>query len=92
MALTADIMARLRLNAEGFGTELRNELGQAERRFGTTGAVIGRNLSEGVNSGLQNAVSRIPVIGGMLSGLSGPALVAAAAVGAVTAALPGGIP
>lgn len=86
-----DIVARLRLNAQTFGTDLQRELQRGERQFAATGSVLGRNLSTGINAGLQDATSRIPVLGGALSGLSGPALGAAAAVGGIAAALTAGV-
>lgn len=89
--MLADIIARLRLNAQGFGTELTRELNQAERRFGASGSVIGRNLSTGIQSGLQNATAQIPVLGGALSGLSGVALGVGAAAGGIALALAHGV-
>jgi murein DD-endopeptidase MepM/ murein hydrolase activator NlpD len=88
---TAEIIARLKLNAQHFTSELQRELGGAERRFGQTGQVIGRNISEGIGGGLQEAAARVPVVGSALSGLSGAALVGAAGVGAMVAMLGKGI-
>jgi hypothetical protein len=88
---SADIIARLKLNAQNFTSELQRELGVAERRFGQTGNVIGRNISEGIGGGLQSAASRVPVLGNSLSGLSGPALVASAGIGAIVGVLGRGV-
>jgi len=86
-----DIIARLKLNATGFSNEINKSLGDVERRFSSTGTTIGRNLSSGIGSGLQDVSSRIPVLGGALAGLSGPALVAAGAIGAVGLAMGKGL-
>ncbi|MEA3033154.1 MAG: hypothetical protein QOH86_1170, partial [Sphingomonadales bacterium] len=91
MAATADIIARLKLNAQNFTSEIQKELGNAERKFGSSGSVIGRNLSQSIGGGLQDATSRIPVLGSALSGLSGPALIAAAGVGAIVGTLALGV-
>lgn len=88
---TAEILARLRLNANNFNPELGKVLGDAERKFGSTGSVIGRNLSEGIGGGLQQAAGRVPVLGGALAGLSGPALLAGASIGAIVAVIGKGI-
>lgn len=85
-----DIVARLKINGQNFSAELGKVLGDAERKFGNTGSVIGRNLGEGIGGGLQQAASRVPMLGGALSGLSGTALVTAAGLGAVTLALASG--
>lgn len=86
-----DIIARLKMNAQGFSSELNKSLGDVERKFGTTGSVIGRNISEGIGGGLQDVSSRIPFVSGALTGLSGSALVAAAGIGALAAVLVKGI-
>jgi hypothetical protein len=86
-----DILARLRLNAQNFTTELQRELGQAEQKFGNTGNVIGRNLASGIGGGLQQATAQVPLFGVALSGLSGIALGAAASVGAITLAISKGV-
>jgi hypothetical protein len=86
-----DIVSRLKINGQTFSAELRRTLGEAEREFGTTGSVIGRNLSQGIGGGLQDAANRVPVLGGALAGLSGTALVAAAGLGAVTLTIASGI-
>ncbi|MCZ4340572.1 hypothetical protein O4H52_03065 [Sphingomonadaceae bacterium G21617-S1] len=86
-----DVVARLKVNGQNFSAELGKVLGDAERRFGNTGSVIGRNLGEGVGGGLQQAASRVPVLGGALSALSGTALVTAAGLGAVSIAMASGI-
>ncbi|KKC24851.1 hypothetical protein [Sphingomonas sp. SRS2] len=86
-----DIVARLKMNGQNFSAELGRTLGDAERRFGSTGSVIGRNLSDGIGGGLQQAASRVPVLGGALTGLSGTALITAAGLGAVTLAMMNGI-
>lgn len=88
---TADIVARLKLNATNFTAELQRELGTAETKFGQTGNVIGRNLAQGIGGGLQEATSRVPVLGSALAGLSGPALIATAGVGAIAAGIAEGI-
>jgi hypothetical protein len=88
---TAEILARLKLNAQNFTPELGKVLGDAERKFSATGSVIGRNISEGMGAGLQNVAGQIPVVGGALQGLSGPALVAGASIGAIVAVLGKGV-
>ncbi|ARR54552.1 hypothetical protein HY78_14495 [Rhizorhabdus wittichii DC-6] len=79
-----DIVARLKLSGQNFSAELGRTLGDAERKFGSTGSVIGRNLSEGIGGGLQSAASRVPVLGAALAGVSGAALIAASGLGAIT--------
>lgn len=86
-----DIVARLKLSGQNFSAELGRTLGDAERKFGNTGSVIGRNLSEGIGGGLQSAASRVPALGGALAGVSGSALIAAAGLGAVTLAAAHGL-
>jgi hypothetical protein len=86
-----DIIAKLRLNAENFSSGVSRVLGDAERRFGSSGSVIGRNISQGIGDGLQSAAARVPVLGGALAGLSGPALIAAGGVGLITAGLAHGV-
>lgn len=88
---TTDIIARLKLNAEGFSTELTRQLGDVERRFGKSGSVIGRNISDGIGGGLQEAASRVPVLGNALTGLSGSALGVAASVGVMAVAVANGM-
>lgn len=86
-----DIVARLKLSGQNFTAELGRTLGDAERKFGSTGSVIGRNISQGIGGGLQDAAARVPVLGGALTGLSGAALVTAAGLGAVGLAMAHGI-
>jgi hypothetical protein len=86
-----DIVARLKLSGQNFSAELGKTLGDAERKFGSTGSVIGRNLSEGIGGGLQNVASRVPALGGALTGLSGAALVTAAGLGAVALTFADGV-
>src|SRR5688572_3127921 len=88
---SADIIARLKLNAANFNGEMGKVLNEAERKFGGTGKVIGRNISQGIGGGLQQAASRVPVLGGALAGLSGPALIASAAIGGIVAVLASGV-
>lgn len=85
-----DIIARLKLSGQNFTAELGKTLGDAERKFGNTGSVIGRNLGDGIGGGLQSAASRIPIVGAALTGLSGAALITAAGLGAVSLALASG--
>lgn len=86
-----DIVARLKINGQNFSAELGKVLGDAERKFGSTGSVIGRNIGDGIGGGLQNAAARVPVLGGALTGLSGTALATAAGLGAVTLAFASGV-
>ncbi|ABQ68538.1 hypothetical protein Swit_2179 [Rhizorhabdus wittichii RW1] len=86
-----DIVARLKMNGQNFSAELGKVLGDAERKFGNSGSVIGRNLGDGIGGGLQTAASRVPVLGNALAGLSGTALVTAAGLGAVTLAMAHGV-
>ena len=86
-----DVVARLKMNGQNFSAELGKVLGDAERKFGNTGNVIGRNISQGIGGGLQDAAARVPVLGGALSGLTGTALIAAAGLGAVTLAMGKGL-
>lgn len=88
---TTDIIARLKLNAEGFTNELNRSLGDVEKKFGATGGVLGRNISTGIGAGLQELTARIPVVGGALTGLSGSALLAAGGIGAISAVLIKGV-
>jgi hypothetical protein len=86
-----DIIARLKLNAQGFTSELNKSLGDVEQRVGRSGSVIGRNISDGIGRGLDDVAARVPVVGGALSGLSGAALVAGGAIGGVALALGHGL-
>nr|WP_047168899.1 hypothetical protein [Sphingomonas sp. Y57] len=86
-----DIVARLKLSGQNFTAELGKTLGDAERKFGSTGSVIGRNLGDGIGGGLQTAAARVPVLGNALAGLSGVALITAAGLGAVTLAAAHGL-
>lgn len=86
-----DIIARLKLSGQNFAAEFRKTLGDAERQAGSSGSVIGRNLGEGIGGGLQQAASRVPILGGALMGLSGTALVAAGGLGAVALAFSHGV-
>jgi hypothetical protein len=86
-----DIIARLKLAGQTLSADVKNVLGDVERRFANTGSVIGRNLGDGIGGGLDRAASRVPVLGNALTGLSGTALVTAAGLGAVTIAMTHGI-
>ncbi|OYZ15641.1 MAG: hypothetical protein B7Y35_06115 [Sphingomonadales bacterium 28-64-96] len=82
-----DIVARLTLNAQQFRAQFDSAIDQATAKAKTGGRQIGEGFSGEANAKLNEFASRIPVVGGALSGLAGPALAAAAGVGAVTAAL-----
>jgi hypothetical protein len=82
-----EIVARLTLNAQQFRAQFDGAIDQATAKAKTGGRQIGEGLSGEANSKLNEFASRIPVVGGALAGLSGPALLAAAGIGAVSAAL-----
>lgn len=88
---TMEILAKLKLNGQNFTSELQREMDAAEKKMSGSGRVIGRNIKENIGDSLRDSAEQIPVIGRFLVGLSGPALVAAGAVGAITAALAVGV-
>jgi hypothetical protein len=87
----SDIVARLTLNATQFRAQFDTAIDQASTRARQGGRQIGENLSTAANGALDELAARIPVVGGALGGLAGPALAAAAGIGAISVALAAGI-
>lgn len=87
----ADLVTRLTLNAKQFTSQFDQAIDQATVRAKSGGRQIGEGLSGEANAKLNEFASRIPIVGSALGGLSGPALAAAAGVGAISAALAFGI-
>jgi hypothetical protein len=84
MASTAEIQARLTLNAKNFTSSFEGAIDQATARARAGGAQVGQAFSQTAGDGLRNFAGQVPVVGGALTGLNGAALGAAAGIGAVT--------
>lgn len=81
----ADIIARLQLRAGEFVAEFNSAMGALDKKAHSTGQQIASGLGSGIGDFVRNTSSRVPLIGGMLSGISGPAFAAAGSIGVLAA-------
>jgi hypothetical protein len=83
MASTAEIQARLTLNAKNFTSTFEGAIDQATARARSGGAQVGQAFSQTAGDGLRNFAGQVPVVGGALTGLNGTILGVAAGIGAL---------
>lgn len=87
----ADVLVSMKVNAKRGATEFNAALESMEVKARSTGAQLRGAIGDTAADGLRGYASQVPVVGNALAGLSGPALAAAAAVGAVGLAFKTGI-
>ena len=78
-------------NLRNIGNGAGGGLKDFSRKFGNLGSTIGGNISRDIRGGLNQAASQVPILGDALARLSGPALVAGAAIGLLVATLGKGL-
>jgi hypothetical protein len=91
MASTAEIQARLTLNAKNFTSSFNGAIDQATARARAGGAQVGQAFADTAGDGLRSFAGQVPVVGGALTGLNGVALGTAAAIGGIAVALTGAV-